>query len=54
MDEGGVVLFKGKKLGVYSKEHISYLPERTYLDKSMKVSSVISYFKEFYNFIIQK
>ena len=48
MDEGGVVLFKGKKLGVYSKEHISYLPERTYLDKSMKVSSVISYFKEFY------
>lgn len=49
MDEGGVVLFKGKKLGVYSKEHISYLPERTYLDKSMKVSSVISYFKEFYN-----
>lgn len=49
MDEGGVVLFKGKKIGVYSKEHISYLPERTYLDKSMKVSSVISYFKEFYN-----
>ena len=48
MDEGGVVLFKGKKIGVYSKEHISYLPERTYLDKSMKVSSVISYFKEFY------
>lgn len=47
-DEGGVILFKGKKLGVYSKEHISYLPERTYLDKSMKVSSVISYFKEFY------
>ncbi len=48
MDDGGVVLFKGKKIGVYSKEHISYLPERTYLDKSMKVSSVISYFKEFY------
>jgi ABC-2 type transport system ATP-binding protein len=47
-DEGGVILFKGKKIGVYSKEHISYLPERTYLDKSMKVSSVISYFKEFY------
>ena len=48
IDEGGVVLFKGKKIGLYSKEHISYLPERTYLDKSMKVSSVISYFKEFY------
>ena len=47
-DEGGVILFKGKKLGVYSKEHISYLPERTYLDKSMKVSEIIDYFSEFY------
>ena len=48
-DEGGVILFKGKKLGVYSKEHISYLPERTYLDKSMKVSDVIKFFKDFYS-----
>ena len=47
-DEGGVILFKGKKLGVYSKEHISYLPERTYLDKGMKVSEVINYFSKFY------
>ena len=47
IDEGEI-LFKGKKLGVYSKEHISYLPERTYLDKSMKVSEVIDYFTEFY------
>ena len=46
--DSGEVLFEGKPLGVYSKEHISYLPERTYLDKSMKVSQVISYFKEFY------
>ena len=49
VDEGGVILFKGKKLGVYSKEHISYLPERTYLDKSMKVSDVIKFFKDFYS-----
>ena len=48
-DEGGVILFKGKKLGVYSKEHISYLPERTYLDKGMKVSDVIKFFKDFYS-----
>ena len=47
IDEGEI-LFKGKKIGVYSKEHISYLPERTYLDKSMKVSEVIDYFAEFY------
>lgn len=45
----GEILFKGKKIGVYSKEHISYLPERTYLDKSMKITDVIDYFKEFYN-----
>ena len=47
IDEGEI-LFKGKKIGVYSKENISYLPERTYLDKSMKVSEVIDYFTEFY------
>ena len=46
--EEGEILFKGKKLGVYSKDNISYLPERTYLDKSMKVSEVIDYFSEFY------
>ena len=47
LDEGSI-LFEGKPIGVYSKEHISYLPERTYLDKSMKVSEVITLFKEFY------
>ena len=47
IDEGEI-LFKGKKIGVYSKENISYLPERTYLDKGMKVSEVVNYFSEFY------
>ena len=47
IDEGEI-LFKGKKIGVYSKEHISYLPERTYLDKSMKIKDVIDYFSLFY------
>ena len=47
--DSGEILFKGKAIGVYSKEHISYLPERTYLDKSMKISEVIDYFSEFYN-----
>ena len=46
--DSGEILFKGKKIGVYSKEHISYLPERTYLDKSMKISDVIKYFENFY------
>ena len=44
----GEVLINGKKPGVESKEIISYLPERTYLDKDMKVKQVIKYFEEFY------
>ena len=45
----GEVLINGKKPGVESKKVISYLPERSYLDKSMKVSQVITFFEEFYD-----
>ncbi len=45
----GEILVKGKKIGVDSKKVISYLPERTYLNKQMKVSEVISYFEDFYD-----
>ena len=45
----GEILVKGNKIGVKTKQIISYLPERTYLNKQMKVSEVISYFKDFYN-----
>ena len=44
----GKVLIKGKKVGVETKKIVSYLPERTYLNKQMKVSEVIDYFKDFY------
>lgn len=44
----GEVLVKGKKVGIESKKIISYLPERTYLNKQMKVSEVIEFFKDFY------
>ena len=44
----GKILFNGQTIGVYSKEHISYLPERTYLDKEMKIKQVFQYFSEFY------
>ena len=47
--DSGEILFKGKKIDVNSKKHISYLPERTYLDKSMKVSEVFKYFSDFYD-----
>ena len=45
----GKILVKGKEIGVESKKVISYLPERTYLNKQMKVSEIIDYFKDFYN-----
>ena len=45
----GEVLINGKNPGVLSKEIISYLPERTYLDKGMYVKDVINYFSEFYS-----
>ena len=44
----GEVLVNGKSVGVESKKIISYLPERTYLDKSMSVDQVIEYFDDFY------
>ena len=48
IDEGEI-LINGKNIGIESKKIISYLPERTYLDKSMTVNEVIKYFKEFYD-----
>ncbi|MBE6140617.1 MAG: ABC transporter ATP-binding protein [Firmicutes bacterium] len=51
----GKVLVNGQEIGIESKKIISYLPERTYLDKSMSVDKVVEYFKEFYdNFDDQK
>ena len=44
----GKILVNGNEIGVESKKIISYLPERTYLDKSMTVDKVIEYFEDFY------
>ena len=45
----GEILINGKRIGVETKKIISYLPERTYLNKQMKVYEVIDYFKDFYD-----
>ena len=45
----GQILVNGKEVGIESKKIISYLPERTYLDKSMTVEKTIRYFEEFYD-----
>ena len=44
----GEVLVDGKPVSVESKKIISYLPERPYLDPSLKVSDAIKLFKTFY------
>jgi len=51
----GEILINGKPIGVESKNIIAYLPERTYLDKTMTVEEVLNYFEGFYeNFDIGK
>ena len=51
----GEILINGKKPGTESKEMISYLPEKTYLDREMKIKDAIKYFAEFYkNFDTEK
>ena len=51
----GEISVNGEKIGINSKKIISYLPERTYLDKTMSVNQVLEYFEDFYdNFDIKK
>lgn len=51
----GEILIDGEHVGIKSKKVISYLPERTYLDKSMTVGEVLKFFEEFYdNFSMEK
>lgn len=47
--DSGEVLINGMKPCIETKKMISYLPERTYLDKDMKVLDVIKYFETFYD-----
>ncbi len=51
----GNVLIDGSRPGVESKKIVSYLPEHTYLDDSMKISELVTYFADFYeNFITER
>ena len=45
----GEILINGNKVGIQTKKIISYLPERTYLNKQMKVFEIINYFEDFYD-----
>lgn len=44
----GEIFIDGKTISVDSKKVVSYLPERTYFDPSLKVSDTIKLFETFY------
>lgn len=44
----GEILIDGKHISSETKKVVSFLPERTYLDLSMKVSDVLNLFQTFY------
>ncbi|MCI9662513.1 MAG: ABC transporter ATP-binding protein [Lachnospiraceae bacterium] len=45
---GGQVLINGLAPGAQTKARISYLPERTYFQNSMRVKELLEYFADFY------
>ena len=47
--DDGEVLINNRSVGIETKEIVSYLPERTYLEKTMKISQAIDFFADFYN-----
>lgn len=44
----GDILFNEEHITFETKEKIAYLPERSYLDKTMKVTEVLDFFEDFY------
>ena len=44
----GELFINGNAPGVETKKIVSYLPERTYLDETQKVSESITFFEDFY------
>ena len=44
----GEIFINGERIGINSKKIISYLPERTYLDKTKTTDEIIKYFSDFY------
>lgn len=45
----GTVLVAGKQPGPYTKSVISYLPDKLYFNKWMKVSELLEYYADFYS-----
>lgn len=44
----GSIRIAGYEVGVESKEHVAYLPDRTYLAGNQKINDILDYFVDFY------
>lgn len=44
----GNVIIDGHKVGLETKKIVSYLPERSYLDNSLKIYQIVDLFQDFY------
>lgn len=44
----GSIMINGRYVGVETKAHVAYLPDRTYLAGSQKISEILDYFCDFY------
>lgn len=44
----GNIRINGKDIGVETKAHVAYLPDRTYLAGNKKISQILDFFCDFY------
>jgi len=44
----GSIRINGNEIGVETKAHVAYLPDRTYLSGRQKISQILDYFCDFY------
>ena len=52
---GGQILINGTEPGVETKRIVSYLPDRNYLGKHMRVNEAMTYYNTFYeNFDLER
>lgn len=47
-EDHGTIRIDGKEVGPESKAIVSYLPERTYFNETLKVKGLVNMFKDFY------
>ncbi|WP_300712112.1 ABC transporter ATP-binding protein [uncultured Acetatifactor sp.] len=44
----GTILINGRPVGIETKAHVAYLPDRTYLAGNQKIANILEYFCDFY------